>query len=187
MDDDFRVRRRLEKAPAVHELTAQRARIGQVSVVADGEPARFKIGKQRLDVAEHRLAGRRIAVVANRGEALEAVDDLAVSEIVADEPKGAVIVKLLTVEANDSGRFLATMLERMQPQRRMGGRIAVAVDAKDPALFVEVIVFERVRPTHFVNPPGTTDGCRSAVPSRRVPFCYSRIFLLYQPISGPSP
>ena len=69
--------------------------------MGNGKPARFEIGKQRLDVAEHRLAGRRIAVVANRGVALEAFDDLAVSEIVADQSKGTVIVKLLAVVGND--------------------------------------------------------------------------------------
>ena len=41
------------------------------------------------------------------------------------------------VEGDDAGRFLAAMLERMQPQHRQGPGIGMAVNAEHAAFFMQ--------------------------------------------------
>ncbi len=67
VDDDLGVAGGLEQAAAAHKLAAQLIGVGQVAVVADGEPAELEISEQRLDVTQRHLAGRRIAHMADRG------------------------------------------------------------------------------------------------------------------------
>src|SRR5205823_13072089 len=111
----------------------------QVAVVADRQPAELEIGEQRLDVALCYLAGCRIAAVADRDSAGEAVDDVARPEIVADQSRPAMRVELAAVIGDDAGGLLAAMLQGMQPQRRQRGGVRMAVNPENAALFVEMI------------------------------------------------
>ena len=139
MDDDLGVAGRLEQAAAAHQLPAQLIGVGQVAVVADGEPAELEIGEQRLHVAQRDLAGRRIADMADRGTAAQAPDHLLGAEIVADKAQSAMRVELLAVIGDDPGSLLAAMLQRVQTERRQRRGVGVAIDPEYAAFFVEMI------------------------------------------------
>ncbi len=139
MDDDFGVAGRLEQAAAPHQLAPQLIGIRQIAVVADRQPAEFEIGEQWLDVALRHLAGRRIAHMADRDRAGQAVDDVFRAEIVADQPRSAMRVELAAVIRDDAGRFLAAMLQGMQTERRQRGGVRMAIDPEHAAFFVEMI------------------------------------------------
>ena len=66
VQNDFGVRRRLVDRAVADQFAAERHGVGQVAVVRDGEAAGVELGEQRLHVAQDRLAGRRIAHVADR-------------------------------------------------------------------------------------------------------------------------
>ena len=51
----------------------------------------------------------------------------------------------MPVEADDAGRFLAAMLERMQTERGQGRGIGMIEDAEDAALLVQPVLFEPVQ------------------------------------------
>src|ERR1051326_312467 len=106
MDDDLGVAGRLEEAAAPHELGPQLRGIGQIAVVADCPTAKFKVSEERLDSALRPLASRRIAHMADRDVAGQAVDNIARAEIVAHQPRSAMRVKLAAVIGNDAGPLL---------------------------------------------------------------------------------
>ena len=55
-----------------------------------------------------------------RGDAaLRTLDGVLVREMIADGAEPALRVEALAIEGGDAGGFLAAVLERMQPQRRM--------------------------------------------------------------------
>src|SRR5437763_8497913 len=118
MDDYLGVARRLEEAAAAHQLAAQLIRVGKIAVVADGEPAKLEIGKQRLHVAQRNLTRRRIADMANCSTAAQPFDHLLGTEIVADEALSAMRAELLAIIGDDPRSLLAAMLQRMHPERR---------------------------------------------------------------------
>ena len=74
VDEHLGIRGGLEQAAAPHQRALQHVGVGQVAVVRDGEAAELEIGIQRLDVAQRRLAGGGVAVVAERGAAGQAGD-----------------------------------------------------------------------------------------------------------------
>ncbi len=62
--------------------------------------------------------------------------------MVADEANAALGMEVAPVEADDAGRFLSPMLERMQPKRGEGRRVGMVEDAEDAALLVQPVLFE---------------------------------------------
>ena len=106
------------------------------------EAAGLEFGEQRLDVAQRRLAGRRIAHVTDRGPAGEAVDRRGAGEMIAHQPLAALGVESRAVEGDDARGFLTAMLERMQTQRDDRRRVGVAENAEDAARLVQPVVLE---------------------------------------------
>ena len=139
MQDHLGVGGRLHHRAFAHELAAQRQAVGQVAVVADGEAAGFELGEQRLHVAQDGFAGGRIADMADRGGAGQAVDHLAAGEVVADEAHAALGVEALAVEGDDAGGLLAAVLERVQAERRDGGGVGMAEDAEHAAFLAQPV------------------------------------------------
>jgi len=99
----------------------------------DAEPTEVELREQRLDVAQHRLAGRRIARMADRDVALEPRDHRLVGKNIAHQADAAVGVKLRAVVRDDPGGFLAAMLQRVQAKRGQRRRLVVPEDAEDGA------------------------------------------------------
>jgi hypothetical protein len=162
VDDDLGVGRGLEQAAAADEVAAQPAGVRQVAVVADREAARFEIGEQRLDVAHHRGAGRRIAVVADRGLSGQPGDHRLVAEIVADQPDRPVGMKCPPVIRDDAAGFLAAVLQCVHAEGGERRGVAMAVNAEDPAFLVQVVVVERVGGDHRPNVRGGRPTPRGA-------------------------
>ena len=106
--------------------------------------AEGEIREQRLDVAGHRRTRGRIAVVADGNGALEAFDRLLIAEGLADLARPAQAVELLAVGGDDAGGLLAAMLEGMQAERGMRGRVGMAGDAEHPAFLMQLVVVEGV-------------------------------------------
>ena len=111
MQDHLGVAGRLHDRAVAHQLAAQRQAVGEVAVVGDGKAAAVELAEQRLHVAQDRLAGGRIAIVADRGAAGQAVDHLAAREGVADQAHAALGMEPRAVERHDAGRFLAAVLQ----------------------------------------------------------------------------
>ena len=59
---------------------------------------------------------------------------------VADQAEPPLGMEMGAVEADDAGRLLAAVLQRVQPQHRQGGCVIVAEDAEDAALFAQAVI-----------------------------------------------
>ena len=140
MQDDLGIGGRLADGAGGDELLAQGEGVGEIAVVGDGEAAGVDVGKQRLHVAQHRIAAGRIAIVADGDVALQALDDAGAGEVVADEAHAALGVELPAVEGDDAAGFLAAMLEGVQAERGDGGGFGVPKNTKDPAFLAESVV-----------------------------------------------
>ena len=154
MQDDLGVRRRLHHGAFAHQLAAQRQSVGEIAVVADGKAAGIELGEQRLHIAQDGLAGGRIAHMADRGVARQAIDHLAAGKGVADQPEPALGVEPFAVERDDAGGLLAAMLEGMQAERRDGGGVGMAEDAEHAAFFAQAVLveIEKARFCHGLGP-----------------------------------
>jgi len=93
-----------------------------------------------MRIAQKRIAGRRIAVMAAGDMTFELADDFRRIKIIADQPQRAVRIKLRAVEADDTRRFLPPVLQRVQTQRRMRRRFGVAENAEHAAFVVKMVV-----------------------------------------------
>ena len=145
----------MEQAAAPHQLAAQLVGVGQIAVVADREPAELEIGEERLDVARRHLAGRRIAHMADRHRPRQPGDDVLRAEIVADQAGAAMGAELLAVIGDDTGRFLAAMLQRMQPERGQRRRVGMTIHPEHATFVVEAVdvrVADRPHPPSSIWP-----------------------------------
>ena len=137
--NDLGIGGRLHHRAFAHQIAAQRDAVGQVAVVADGKAAGVELGEQRLDIAQNCFAGRRIAHMADRGVAGEAVDHLTPGEGVADQAEPPFGMEPLAVERNDTGGFLAAVLQGVQAERGDGRGVRVAENAENAALLAQTI------------------------------------------------
>src|SRR5258705_2796265 len=142
MQDPLGVGGRLHDGAGAHKLAAKRQPVGEVAVVADREGARVEFGEQRLDVAQPRPAGGRVAYMTDRYAARQAIDDLAAREGVADETEPALGMEPAAVIADDAGRLLAAVLERMQAECRDCCSVRVPVDAEYAAFLAKPVAVE---------------------------------------------
>ena len=108
--------------------------------MGDRQPAVGELGEERLHVAQAGAAGRGVARVADGTGAEQAVHHGLLGESIADQADMALDVELGAVIRDDAGRFLAAMLQRVQPERDNRGRVLPAEDAEHAALVVEMVV-----------------------------------------------
>jgi hypothetical protein len=90
--------------------------------------------------------------------AAELLDHGLLVEAVGDMAHFAMGMEALAVEGDDAGGFLAAMLEGVKTENGVGGGFLDAVNAYNPALFLEMVVVEGVRREHF---PGRRPYCCS--------------------------
>ena len=136
---DFRVGGRLADGAGANELPPQRQSVGQIAVVGDCEAPGLELGEQRLDIAQHGVAGRRIANVADRLSARQSVDGRRIREVIANQPLSALRVEPHPVVSDDAGGLLAAMLQGMQPERGNGGGVRMVKDTEDAALLAQPV------------------------------------------------
>ena len=106
------------------------------------ETAAIEFGEERLDVAQDRPAGGRIADMADGREAFSRSMIAAVGKSVADETEAAFEMEDMAVEGDDARGFLAAMLQGVEAERRDGGGVRMSVDAEDAAFLTQGIAFE---------------------------------------------
>ena len=66
------------------------------------------------------------------------------AEDVTDEPEIPVRVEVLAVEGDDSRSLLPAMLQGVKPQRCVGSRIGMAMDAENGAFLLQAVIIERM-------------------------------------------
>ena len=142
VEDHLGVRGGLHDRAVANELAAQGEPVGQIAVVADRKTATVELGEQRLHVAQDGFARGRIAHVAHRRHAGQALDHFAAGEVVADEAHPALGMEPLAVERDDAGGFLPAVLERVQTERGDRRRVGMPEDAEDAALFTQPVAVE---------------------------------------------
>jgi hypothetical protein len=152
VEDDLRVRGRLEDRAAPLQPVLQGDRVGEVAVVGDRETAAGELGEQRLDVALDRSAMGRITDVADGAVALEGVHHRRRGKAVADQAEVPGAVELASVEADNAGAFLAAVLQGMQAKHGQGRCVGVAEHTEHPALFAELVIIERVHRRFQIHP-----------------------------------
>src|SRR5258706_9813229 len=108
--------------------------------MGQSETADLEVGEKGLHIAKNGFAGGRVSDMADRGIALQPLDHLLRGEMIGDMPEFAMRIEAMPVEGDDAGRFLAAMLQGMEPQNRVSGRFFDAVDPEDAALFLEMII-----------------------------------------------
>ncbi len=118
----------------------------------DCETARREIGEQRLDVAQRRFAGCGIANMAASDVAGQATDDFIAVKVAGHMAHCAVRVEAFGIPARDTGGFLATMLERMKPQRHNSGRGVRPPHTEDATLFAQLVVIKWIGGEHSESP-----------------------------------
>jgi hypothetical protein len=142
------VRRGGELDALLGELVTQPARVGEVSVVAEHQLVAFRASEDRLHVREGVRAGGAVAGVADRGSwrpvgviaALEAQERLLVEDA-ADQTEALMERQACPVADGDAGRFLAPVLEGVEPDVGQScDRLAWRPDADDAALLVRPAV-----------------------------------------------
>src|SRR5690606_32495735 len=106
--------------------------------------------EEGLDVAEARAARCRIARMANRAATVKALDNGWLCEVVADQADVPLDKELAAIEGNDTGRFLTSVLERMETQGHDCGCVLAAKNAED-ATFVVKVVVSFVRKNAFIS------------------------------------
>ncbi len=115
------------------QLVAELADVDEVPVVAERDRADGPVLHQRLRVRPLRGARRRVARVADRDLAAEAVELLLVEDL-RHEPEVAQRRQPAVLRDRDPGRFLAAVLEREEAEVREPRDVAVGgVDAEDAA------------------------------------------------------
>ncbi len=144
MEDHLGVGCRLEDRAFANQFAPQRLRIGEIAIVRDGEAARVQLREERLHIAQHGLAGRGVAHMADGRGAGQALDRALLGKMVADESQSALAVKAAAVKGDDARRLLAAMLERMQAQRGDRRGVGEIEDAKDAAIFAKPVAVEIV-------------------------------------------
>ena len=106
------------RQPRRTSVAAQHVRVGQVAVMRDREAAELEIGIERLHVAQDRVAGGGVAVVADRAAAGQRGDHPARRRNCRRPGPGRdASGSALPSKRDDAGRLLAAMLQRVQAER----------------------------------------------------------------------
>ena len=131
-----------QMAPAANEFAPERQAVGEVAVVGDREAAGLEFGEQGLDVAQRRLAGRRVAHMADGRLARQAIDRRGAGKMIADQALATFRMKPHPVEGDDARRLLSAMLQGVQAERHDRRGVGMAEDAEDAAFLMQPVFLE---------------------------------------------
>ncbi len=103
------------------------------------QPAEAVICVKRLHVAQNRLTGGGITVVANGGIARHGPDYFTVAEDIADKPHRAMRMEAIAIIGNDTGGFLPAMLQGVKAERGQRRRVLGAIDAENATFVMKLV------------------------------------------------
>ena len=138
VEQQLGVARALEDRALALELGADLLRVDEVPVVGDRDGADRALEVEGLRVLDPRLAGSRVAGVADGRVTRQLLQGLCV-EHVRNEAHPFVEEDLALVEGGDAGRLLPAVLKGMDAEVREIGGLGMAKDAEDAALVVELV------------------------------------------------
>jgi hypothetical protein len=124
--------RRLKDGAFGLELGADRRGVDEVAVVGHRDRSAMVAQQERLGIGRIRVAGRRIAHVADGDRTREILDHLA-GEDVGDVPHPPPPRQRGALRRDDAGGFLPAMLQGVEPEVGQLGRFGVPEDADDAA------------------------------------------------------
>ena len=140
----------LEDGPFRFQAASQRPGVDDVPVVGQGDGAAPGLGDDGLGVGQQALAHGGVSNV-SRGRPARQPFQLVVAEDLGDVPHAPFLVEVRPVGGDDARRLLAPMLQGVESQVGVPGRLGVGGDAEDAALVVELVLvhglsrFGRVR------------------------------------------
>ena len=113
-------------------------RVDQISVVGNGNYAFIRLHQDGLRIEQRRIATSRITRVAD-GECATQPRKHFFGEDISDQAHVLVHVQSHAVRGDDAGRFLPSMLQRMQAEVGKLLRLGVGVDCHHTALFAKFV------------------------------------------------
>ena len=150
MENDFGVAGGLEDGPFRFQVSSQRPGVDDVPVVGQGDGSAPGLGDDGLGVGQQALAHGGVSNV-RRGRQARQPFQLLVAEDLGDVAHAPFLMQARPIGRDDPGRLLASMLEGVETQVGVAGRLGVSGDAEDAALVVKLVLvhgllrFGRVR------------------------------------------
>src|SRR6266571_331882 len=142
VQDDLRVAGGAEDGALLLETVADGRGVDQVAVVGDPDLSLARFDHERLGVLQAALHGGGVSHVADRQVALQPAE-LILLEDARDMAHASLLVQTVAAGGDDAGRFLAAVLQTVQPEIGQVRGLGVVVDPEYAALIVEVIVVLR--------------------------------------------
>ena len=139
------------------ERAAPFRRARQIAVVAEGQLALVAVDHDRLRVHQGSVAGGRVARVPERRVAGKARKHFGLKNI-GHQAHAFFEMQFAPVARNDSGRFLAAMLQRVEAEVSHLRGFGMAEDAAHAAVIVEPVVLNLIR--RFILPFGYSCSAR---------------------------
>ncbi len=141
VDDDFGVHGGLEDGARGLEAAADLPGVGEGAVVADGDHLAAVLHHEGLGVDEHGGAGGGIAHVADGQMPRKLIQECRVEDL-GHQPQAPVHADPFAVAGDDAAGLLAPVLEGVEAEVGDAGRVGVAVDAEDAAVFPGAVIRE---------------------------------------------
>ena len=114
MDEHLAIRGRLEQATPADQRPLQRQRIGQIAVMRHRKATELEIRIKRLHIAQDRVARGGVPVMAHCIAPGQRGDHPRIAKNIRHQPQSTLLMETLAVEADDAGRLLPAMLQRME-------------------------------------------------------------------------
>src|SRR5258705_222338 len=163
--DHFGVAGGLKDRAAMLERAAPFRRARQVAVMPQSELALVAIDDDGLRVHQRGVAGGRVARVAERRVAGKPREHLGLKNI-RHQPHGFFQMQFAPVARNDSRRFLAAMLQRVEAEIRELRGFGMAEDSTHATVIVETVVFDLNYRAHSAFRKSLPRRMRSSAPAQ---------------------
>ena len=138
LHDDLGVRGGLEVGAIAFEPRADGAQVDQVAVVRNRDQSLGRLHADRLRIQQRRVAGRRIARVADGHRARQLLQHV-VGEDLRHQPHALDVGQVLAVGRGDARRLLSAMLQRIEAEVGLPRRVGMPVNGDHAALFAQLV------------------------------------------------
>ncbi len=144
MQNNLAVDCRLEDRAAILELVAKLSRVGQIAIMRDRNLPPGAIHGQRLGIAQMGRAGRGITSVADGHGAWQLVQEISFKNL-RNQPHSFVRAELLPIACNNTGAFLASMLQRVETVVRQLSGVWMTKNAEHATIMLGIILHRLVQ------------------------------------------